>query len=476
MNLIEEIFNAIRNKTLNSLGAERDLMKLIQDKDISRAESLMQNRDKEVCEAMQEYNPDTHKVRRRRDKMRKNREPYKVEKLPRTRQRYINEVELFFLLANPILWKNKDGASDNAFEAFNDFLQATRFNSTMRKAKRLAGAETESAKVYHIYQEDGVARVKVLVISKSKGYTLRPLFDQYENLIAFGYGYYLKEGDRSIEHFDIHTPEYIYRCRHGLIGWEVEAIPNPTGKINVIYYRQQKAWDGLQPRIDREEHIDSKAADTNNYFADPKLKATADVIESLADPATVGEVIQLTGADSSIEYLAPPEYSSMKDSEKKDLHDSILFDTFTPDFSYENMKGMGTLSGEALKRALILGYIKRDNLKEMYDEMVDREKNLIIAIMANVTHPELASELSRMQVEHSFAEPFNEDKDKQWAAITSLYRGGLLSLDTAVTLLAVTDAPQEEIEKIKAEKQEDMENTIKMQQKTRQNEGNSSGE
>lgn len=121
MNLIEEIFNAIRNKTLNSLGAERDLMKLIQDKDISRAESLMQNRDKEVCEAIQEYNPDTHKVRRRRDKMRKNREPYKVEKLPRTRQRYINEVELFFLLANPILWKNKDGASDNAFEAFNDF-------------------------------------------------------------------------------------------------------------------------------------------------------------------------------------------------------------------------------------------------------------------------------------------------------------------------------------------------------------------
>lgn len=476
MNMIEAIFNAIRNKTLNSLGAERDLMKLIQDKDISRAESLMQNRDMEVCEAIREYNPETHSVKRRRDKLRKNKEPYKVEKLPRTRQRYINEVELFFLLANPILWKNKDSASDNAFEAFNDFLQSTRFNSTMRQAKRLAGAETESAKVYHIYQDNGEARVKVLVISKSKGYTLRPLFDQFENLIAFGYGYYLKEGDRSIEHFDIHTPEYIYRCRHGLIGWEVDAIQNPTGKITVIYYRQQKAWDGLQPRIDREEHIDSKAADTNNYFADPKVKATADVVQSLADPTMVGEVIQMTGADSSIDYLAPPEYSSMKDSEKKDLHDSILFDTFTPDFSYENMKGMGTLSGEALKRALILGYIKRDNLKEVYDEMVDREKNLIIAIMSNVTHPELAVELERMRLEHSFVEPFNEDKDKQWTAITSLYRSGLISLETAVAMLAITDAPQEEIEKIKAEKQENMENTIKLQQKPHQYEGTSNGE
>lgn len=463
MNMIEAIFNAIRNKTLNSMGVERDLMRLIQDKDISCVESLMQNRDLEVCEAIREYNPDTHEVNKRRDKLRKNREPYKVQKLPRTRQRYINEIELFFLLANPILWKNKDDTSDNAFTAYCDFLHDIRFNATMRQAKRLAGSETESAKVYHIYQENGVARVKVTVISKSKGYTLRPLFDQYENLIAFGYGYYLKEGDRTIEHFDIQTPEYIYHCRHGLLGWEVKALANPTGKINVIYYRQKKAWDGLQKRIDREEYIDSKAADTNNYFADPKVKATADVIQSLADPSTVGEVIQLTGSESSIDYLSPPEYSSMKDSEKKDLHDSILFDTFTPDFSYENMKGMGTLSGEALKRALILGYIKRDNLKEIYDEMVDREKNLIISIMANVTHPELAVELKRMNVEHSFAEPFNEDKDKQWSAIASLYKSGLLSLDTAVTLLSVSEAPQEEIEKIKSDKREGIENQMKIQ-------------
>ena len=35
MNLIEEIFNAIRNKTLNSLGAERNLMKLIQDNTVN---------------------------------------------------------------------------------------------------------------------------------------------------------------------------------------------------------------------------------------------------------------------------------------------------------------------------------------------------------------------------------------------------------------------------------------------------------
>lgn len=456
MDFIGAIFNVLRNKVLNSMGVERDLMKLIQDKDISRVQTLMQNRDSCVNDAIKEYNPETHAVMNRPDKPRKGKEPYKVEKLPRCRQRYINEVELFFLLGNPIKWKTSSDVEgkDEAFEAYTQFLKDTRFNTTMRQAKRLAGAETESAKVYHIYNDAGKPAVKVMVISKSKGYTLRPLFDQYENMIAFGYGYFIKEGDKTVEHFDLQTPTFIFRCKKADIGWDVVPVPNPTGKINVIYYRQEKAWYGTDNRCTREEMIDSKAADTNNYFADPKVKATADVIKSLADPDTVGEVIQLTNKDiSAIDYMAPPEYSSMKESEKKDLNSSILFDSFTPDFSFENMKGLGTLSGEALKRAMILGFIKRDNLKEIYDILVDREKNLVIAIMANVTHIQLREKLLNLNIEHEFSEPFNEDIQEKWSAIGKAYYDGIISLEQSVNMLALVDNPAEEIERIRREKQ-----------------------
>lgn len=456
MNFIEAIFNVIRNKTLNAVGVERDLMKLIQNKDISRVQSVMQNRDTYVSDAIKEYTPELHDVMKRPDKPRKNRQPYKVEKLPRRRQVYINEVELFFLLGNPISWKpslDMEG-KDEAFDAYMQFLKDTRFNTTMRQAKRLAGAETESAKVYHIYNDGGKPAVKVLVISKSKGYTLRPLFDQYENMIAFGYGYFLKEGDRTIEHFDIQTPNFIFRCKRANIGWNVTPVENPTGKINVIYYRQDKAWTGTERRCDREEMIDSKAADTNNYFADPKIKATTDVIKSLADPDTVGQVIQLTNKDNSlIDYMTPPEYSSMKESEKADLNSSILFDSFTPDFSFENMKGLGTLSGEALKRAMILGFIKRDNLKEIYDILVDREKNIILAIMKNVTHIQLREKLEKLNIEHEFSEPFNEDVQGKWAAVGKAYQDGIISLEQAVNMLAVADNRQEEIQRILNERQ-----------------------
>lgn len=90
---------------LNSSGVERNLYQLIQDGDISTAISLMQNRDIEVDIAIREYNPQTHDVMKRPNKYRKGDAPYISEKLPRTRQRYINEVELFFLLGNNIKWK-----------------------------------------------------------------------------------------------------------------------------------------------------------------------------------------------------------------------------------------------------------------------------------------------------------------------------------------------------------------------------------
>lgn len=454
MNLFHQIAQFWQTKILNSFGSEKTLLELIQMGDIGRARDMMQNRDFEVDEAIKEYNPELHDVKKRPNKYRKGQEPYYTEKLPRGRQRYINEVETFFLLGQNIMWKATSEDTDTAFAAYMDFLKMTRFNATMREAKRLAGAETESAKVYHIYQEDGQPRVKVKVISRSKGYTLRPLIDEWGNMTAFGYGYFLKEGNNTVEHFDIETADYIYRCKATTLGWEVNPIPNPSGKINVIYYRQDKAWRGVQERIDREEMIDSKGADSNNYFADPKLKVTADIVSLQGRGASnsVGEVIQMSSDTSKVEYLVPPEYSTMKEAEKKDLADSILFDSFTPNFSFENLKGLGTLSGEALKRAMVLGYMKRDNLKETYDEMVDREKNLIIAIMRNVMNIPLSEELSRLEIEHEFSEPFAEDKETQREQIATLYEKGLISLDTAIKMLAIVDKPEEEKRKIEEEK------------------------
>lgn len=453
MTLIKDIYTIIRNNTLNAMGVERTLEQLLEDKDIGRVKSILQNRDAIVEEAIKQYTPSLHDIHRKMDKVRSGRNDYRTEKLPRARQRYINEVELFFLLGNPIVWKMAEGGDDVAFSEFKEMLNSLRFDSIMRKAKRVAGAETEAAILFHLYREDNnTPAVKPVILSHSAGYILRPLFDQYGNMLAFGYGYNLKENGKTVEHFDIQTSSNIYSTKKSASGWDVEVKPNPTGKINVIYIQQPTAWDGVQERCDREEKIDSKIADTNNYFADPMAVATADVIEGLADPDRPGKLIQLHGHDSKFDYINPPMASDLQAGEKAALNQSILFDSFTPDLSFEAMKGMGTLSGEAIRRAMALGYIKRANLMEIYDIVVDRAKNLILAIMEKVTHISQANALHNLVITHTFAEPFNDDSALLWQNVGRAYNDGILSLEEAVRLVGISNNPNEEIEKIQQEK------------------------
>ena len=446
---LQQLATHFKNLTLNAMGVERDIYRLIEDKDITKVISMMQNRDDDVDEAIKEYNPQTHKVMSRPNKSRKSTADYITEKLPRSRQRYINEVELFFLLGHPIVWKKESG-DDDAYTLFTDFLKSNRFNTDIRKAKRIAGSETEAAKLYHIYRDEknGEISVKPVILARSTGYQLRPLFDQYHNMTAFAYGYRLKENGKTVQHWDIQTSDMLFYCKQSAIGWEVTQYRNPTGKINIIYYQQPKAWAGAEPRIHREEMLDSKVGDENNYFADPIAAASADVIESMLDPERPGKLIQLSGEGSRFSYINPPQSSETRSAEKKDLNDSILFDTMTPDFSFDNLRGMGTLTGAAIKNAMILGYIKRDNLIETYGELVDREKNIIFAILKYL-HPEKAKKIDELNVSFQFGEPFEQDKQTQWTSISNLYQAGLLSLEQAVALLSLTDAPEEEVERIR---------------------------
>ena len=271
-----------RNIILNATGAERTLLEYIEDGDINHAIALMDSRATDVDNAIAEYYPQQHQIMRRPNKHPKKKSTVITNKLPRARQRYINEIELFFLLGNPIIWKKTEG-DDEAFKLFTDFLSKTRFNSNMRKVKRLAGSETECAKYYHLYKDDdNKPQCDVVIIARSLGYELRTLKDQYGKLVASAHGYKLRGADgKPVQHWEILIPEATYIASKSLVGWNVEKYPNPTEKINLIYFQQPKAWDGAEPRLDREEIVDSKIGDTNDYFADPIAIATADVIQSL---------------------------------------------------------------------------------------------------------------------------------------------------------------------------------------------------
>lgn len=443
INLIKTQF---RNITLNSTGVAHEVYELIAKREIFALVNMMTSNEREVDNAIREYNPQTHPVMRRANKPRKDKTTYITEKLPRNKQQYINEIELFFLLGKPIVWKRESG-DDEAYRLFLKFWRDKRMDSVLRKAKRLAGSETESSVMFNIVRDGKTVNAQPYVASRTQGYRTRTLFDQYGTLVAHGLGYRLREGKSNILHWDIHTKDFLFRCANRKEGWEVETFANPTGKINGVYFHQLKAWDGVVPRIEREEKLDSKVGDTNNYFADPKAAATADVVANIMDPEIAGQMVQLSGKESRFEYINPPQNSVTRQDEKRDLQNSIFFDTFTPDFSYESIKGLGTLSGAAIRNALVLGYIKRDNRKELYGEMIDRLKNVILE-MLKLMYPEHASHFSQLELSFEFSDPFATREDN-WKSIIQLYGAGLCSLETAIKEIALVDDVDKEIDRLK---------------------------
>lgn len=448
LDYLNEIMSQYRHKTLTSAEASSDVEQLLDERQVSKALELFQNRSDEVNEAIKEYNPQTHKVMNRPNKPRKGQRPYITEKLPRNRQKYINEVELFFIFGQPLKFTLTSG-DDDAYALFTDFLKSSRFDAKMRQIKRLAGSETECAKLYHLYNDGGKIGVKTVVLARSTGYELRPLFNQYGDLIAFAYGFKIKSvGKEQKQHWNIETANYIYEAENSNGVWAVDKRPNPTGRINVIYYKQPKAWAGVEPRIAREEMLDSKKADTNNYFADPIAKASADVIQSLADPQTTGKLIKMNGANSTFDYVQPPQSSELRRDEQESLERSILFDTFTPDFSFENMKGFGSVSGVAIRNSMILGFMKADNRKEIYSEMIDRDINLMRAVLA-YQHPDKAKALEELRIDFEYAQPFGtDDIQTQKDFVVRAYQAGLCTLETAVRTLDLADNDKE-IEELK---------------------------
>jgi hypothetical protein len=84
---------------------------------------------------------------------------------------------------------------------------------------------------------------------------------------------------------------------------------------------------------------------------------------------------------------------------------------------------------------------------EVYEEMVTRFLHVTLEVLKYI-YPDKRAQIEKLKISFEFSDPFPEDSTKNWQGIVSLYNGGVLSLETAVTMLALTDAPAEEIERI----------------------------
>lgn len=443
------------------VGRNQEFEELIKVKDISRVKELFTTREALTAEAMKEYDPKRHEIMSRQDKILKNpkgerKGTLKRWKLPINYPQYINEIALVFIYGRPIKWTNQSEGTDKAFSAFQDLIKRTRFDSKVRQCKRLAGAETQAAMLFRVFRNnENKPDCQIRVLAKSKGDEIYARWDMYENLVSFAWGYYVKDSSTETSyHFDIFTPDVIYRCKRVLTGWEVVEELNPIGKIPVILFQQDKEWKGVEPLIEREEYIGSRTADTNDYFADPMFIVDTDIIKNMPDKNDENKTLISKGKDDvskAAHYLTWDSAPESKQKEIEWLQKHILTKTFTPNIDFDSMKGLSNVSGKALKQMMLLADIKAQRHKEVHDELLDRTGNLVIAIIGNVLNIALRGECNNLVVGHEFQEPFGEDIKETIENIAKSKDAEMLSTEGAIELNPLVKNKEQELKRIEKE-------------------------
>lgn len=464
------LINVIKNEIKAAVGYQRSFDELLTSSDVTRALAMMTNRSGKAAEYRKEYEVATHKVMEREDRAVYDKKGNflrwsKRNKIPIPYQKFINEISLVFLYGRPVKWSQSSDGTDDAFQAFQDLQKKIRFNSAVREAKIAAGAEGISAIFYHTYRDkEGTPQFRLDVLSYENGDQIYTIKDQHKRLTAFAWGYYLTEaGGNTVYHVDVFTDEMCYYCKRGNIGWEVNATKNLIGKIPVLIFEQIPEHSDVQPMIDKLEGSESTEADVIDRFANPAMVATAEILNSLPKSEEEAKLFILKNG-GEVKYLTWDQASQSKANQFERLDKHILSKSFTPNIDFDNMKSLGNLSAKAIRKIMLLAVIKAERHKDKHDGYMSRHASLMLAIMGNVLDYRHKSQYDALELDHEFQEPFGDDVSEKLADLSKQYNDGALSKETYVESSYLVKDAQAELERIKQEEAERLQQQMEQQQ------------
>lgn len=494
------IITVVKNEIKAAVGYQQTFEELITNGDVSRAISMMEDRSVRAAECIREYECNSHKIMKRspktiRDKLGNVIRTKELNKIAIPYPLYINEIALVFMYGRPVKWidgtpapyRDERAALDEErktleegnprlaeidarieeiqmeqdkiterFKKYTDLMTEARFDAHIREAKRVAGIEECSAMLFHCYREDDTPKMRIKVLSKMENDDIYTMFDQYDRLTAFAWGYNTVDtANKIVHHYDIYTADRMWFCKQrGLGQWTVEAKDNPIGKIPVIVMLQPREWEQTTSLIDRVEKAMSSVADSNDRFSDPKLVATSEVLnkEHLPKDEEDGEMF-IVKAGGDVHYLERTDSNEARSTEIDKLDDQILSKSFTPNLTLESLKGLGQASGRMLEQYLILANIKADKHKERHDEYLSRTSSLVLTILDRVIDiPHMG--YSDLTVLHEFSEPFGEDVTQILNDAIKQYNSGGMSTETMLEHSYLIKDKNIELERLEREKQE----------------------
>ena len=416
-----------------------------------------------IADALKSIDPTKHEV------MDETIRPKRLVKTD-TKTKYVDVARIAFALQKLIIKRavafcfgnNVEVTSDAktekgiaSFNSYKDLLDKVKTYSLNRRMARILFTFGEVAEYWYTVDTrkgDGMGTEKDKKIRATlfspRECRLYPFFDDNDDLMAFSREYTKKDGDESHVYFETWTDEE-YRCWDEK-GEVVNGYRHNLGKIPIIYSRQeQRETEDVDPLIDRLEKAMSSLADTNDYHSSPKIVVNGPV-KSFAEKGEAGGILEV-GEDVKPFYLSWDSAPQSRQTEFDMLLKMIYTISQTPDVSFDNMKSVGAVSGEALKTLFTDAHLKVQDHREVLDEHLARRCSIATTYIGRL-EPDTKDGFDEINIRQEIIPYLSKNQGMVLDSLLSVNGNKpLVSHRQSVIMANLSANPEEDYEQIKAE-------------------------
>lgn len=314
-----------------------------------------------------------------------------------------------------------------------------KMQSVLKSFARKVLSESKAALVFYPYTSKGLdgnliteLKVKTLSVPRNENTfsEFYPHFDDNDDMDAFIHRYQVNSNGMIRNSCTIWTVDKIITAIDEMGGWVIKEVPNLFGKIPVVYADVfQPEWDEVAGIMDAREMRLSRMADTNDYFAEPILKTYGD-----------SDYLTWTGSQPSV------------DKELEETKNEQFAGTSTPDLSFDNLKGIGNLSGVARKFMLMDATIKASENMETFGPVVQRCVSVVLAGICNITNIKYRPQLVNNLIDVEFGSILPEDLAETLQTLSIANGGKPINAQRTVTAHSpLTEDLDEEMKLMKEE-------------------------
>jgi SPP1 family phage portal protein len=375
-------------------------------------------------------------------------------------QKLIVKRAVAFTFGNPVTLNTEPESEDEktVLNAVKKVLFDTKSRTINRKIAREIFTATEVAELWYPVEKPSnygfpsKFKLRVAIFSPQNGDKLYPYFDETGDMIAFSRQFSIVDkGGKKTTYFESYTDTRHWMWQQAQSEWDVvEEYPKPItiGKIPIVYGRQDFVeWEDVQGLIDRLETLLSNFADTNDYHASPKIVVTGEVL-GFSQKGESGAILQLEGEHSDAKYLSWEHAPKSVELEIETLLRMIYTITQTPDISFDSVKGIGAVSGIALKLLFMDAHLKVQDKMEIFDDYLQRRLSVILAYLAQF-NTGLKSACESLTIEPEIV-PYMIEDEMEKVRLLNEANGGkaVASQKTTVQQLGWVDDADAEYEQI----------------------------